>query len=76
MNWMYAIKYLKETCPTIEDACCEFAWDYLADFIPYQLQDYIDYHRFLKNTFKELEIEETKDSYIFLSETDFDELYL
>ena len=73
---MYAVKYLKETCPTVEDACGEFAWDYLADFIPYQLQDYIDYHRFLKNTFDELEIEETKDSYIFLSETDFEDLYL
>ena len=73
---MYAVKYLKGTHPTIEDACAEFTWDYLADFIPCQLGDYIDYHRFLINIFDELEIEETKDSYIFLSETEFDELYL
>ena len=51
-------------------------WDYLADFIPHQLSDYVDYYGFITNTFDEIEIEETKDNYIFLSETDFEELYL
>lgn len=73
---MYAIKYSKEICADIGDACSEFAWDYLADFIPHQLSDYVDYYGFITNTFDEIEIEETKDNYIFLSETDFEELYL
>lgn len=30
---MYAVKYSKEICADIGDACSEFAWDYLADFI-------------------------------------------
>ena len=43
---------------------------------PHQLSDYVDYYGFITNTFDEIEIEETKDNYIFLSEKDFEELYL
>ena len=73
---MYAVKYLKDNYSNVEEACLEFTWDYLADFIPCQLQEYIDYHRFLTNTFDDLEVQETKDAYIFLSETEFDDFYL
>ena len=74
---MYAEIYPKERCSDIEIACAEFTWDYLADYIPHQLADYINYHEFVKNILKyDVIIQETQDSFIFLSEFDFVELRL
>ena len=74
---MYAMKYSKERCSSIESACAEFTWDFLADYIPCSLGDYINYHEFIKNIFeREVQIEETQDNFIFLSEFDFVDLKL
>ena len=74
---MCAEIYPKERCSDIEIACAEFTWDYLADYIPHQLADYINYHEFIKNVLKyDVIIQETQDSFIFLSEFDFVDLKL
>ena len=74
---MYAEIYPKERCSDIEIACAEFTWDYLADYIPHQLADYIKYHEFVKNILKhDIIIQETQDYFIFLSEFHFTELRL
>lgn len=74
---MYAEIYPKDRCPNIETACSEFTWDYLAEYIPHQLADYIKYHEFVKNILKhDIIIQETQDYFIFLSEFHFAELRL
>lgn len=68
---MYAIKYSKDYCPKVEDACGEIVWDYFADYVPEYLSECIDYHKFVADKLGEIEIVEAEDYFIFLSNEDF-----
>ena len=70
----FAVKYSKELCPTVEEACSEMTWDCFADYVPDYLSECIDYHKFVTDSLREVEIVEAEDCFVFLSELNFDEV--
>lgn len=70
---MYAYKYTKDLCNTVDDACTEFVLDNFSDCIRPAFYDYIDCAKWVKEYLK-LEIVESDSAFVILSEYDVDDL--
>lgn len=70
---MYTVEYSKKDCDDLNGVYSEFCWDYLADQLPYDIAEYIDYEKLVEERL-ELRLEELSESYLIMSETKFDSL--
>ena len=69
----YAYKFDKQYYKSVAGVCEGFIWNNFADYIMSDLADYIDYEGFVTKCL-ELEVIETDNAYIVLSESDIAEL--
>ena len=69
----YAYKFDKQYYKSVAGVCEGFIWNNFADYIMSGLSEYIDYEGFVTK-YLELEVIETDNAYIVLSESDIAEL--
>lgn len=74
MSIRYAIDYPKNRYESKSDACEGVVVDYLYDYIPISLMDYINYEGVVDML--DIDIIEQDDKFVVLSETPFEDLEL